>query len=321
MLESSTTDTAQAPDATVTRAITEEAEGYNRLLAGVGLEAVRSGAGTGSTQVLAAVGDRFAFTGSKFGFPMLSRAVVPDDKLIVAYIRSAPPGSRWCEIDLAPGDVVLYGPAVEHTARNVPGLDVMFAVTDPNQLTEHADQIRHRIEPPSRGCVHLLANPLRDALVSHHFQRFADAAARGSYPTKAHCDDVLRAMTHALSQDENVAAVIGSSDRIDSRHVVHACIDYAESIGRIPSISELCVVTHLSERRLRTAFTDEFDTPPSRFFRAWALQQAHRRLLHHDDVAQTVTEVAAALGFDHLGRFAGQYREIYRETPSTTLRH
>jgi AraC-like DNA-binding protein len=291
------------------------------LVAGVEIEAVRTGVGVGPTKVLAAVGDRFAFTRSRVGFPMLSQATIPDDMLAVAYIVSATPGNRWCEIDLEPGAVLLYGPEVEHTARNLQGLDFMFAITGRNQLEEHAKQIGCPIAPPSRGCVHLLANPPRNALVQRIFPEFAKLAASGEYPSNTCCDDVLRAMTHAASEEEDVVRVIGNANRIDGRSVVHACIDYANAIGRIPSISELCLVTHVSERRLRTAFTDEFDTPPSRYFRAWAVQPAQGRLLHHDDVAQTVTEVAAALGFDHLGRFAGQYREIYRETPSTTLQH
>lgn len=71
-------------------------------------------------------------------------------------------------------------------------------------------------------------------------------------------------------------------------------------------VSVLCLVAHVSERRLRSGFTSEFDEPPSRFFRHWALGEAHRRLLHADQHTESVTEVASALGFDHLGRFAGR---------------
>jgi AraC-like DNA-binding protein len=306
--------------AVVTRTITDEAESYNSSVAGIEIEAVRAGAGAGLTQVLAAIGDRFTFTRSEVGFPMLAQTTVPDDMLIVGYVRSATPGSRWCEIDLEPGAVLLYGPAAFHTARNLPGLDFMFAITDRHQMEQHAQQIGCSIEPPSRGCVHLLTNPGKHALVSRSFPKFADAAATGEYPTTAHCDDILRAMAHAMSGEEAVR-VVGGTNRIDSRRVVHGCIEYAKSIGRIPSISELCLAAHVSERRLRTAFTDEFEVPPSRFFRAWALEEAHRRLVHADPDGPTVTEVASGLGFDHLGRFSVQYKDMYCESPSTTLRH
>jgi transcriptional regulator GlxA family with amidase domain len=34
----------------------------------------------------------------------------------------------------------------------------------------------------------------------------------------------------------------------------------------------------------------------------------------------TVTEVATALGFDHLGRFSGRYKAMFGESSSTTLK-
>ena len=89
--------------------------------------------------------------------------------------------------------------------------------------------------------------------------------------------------------------------------------------GRIPSVSELCLAAQVSERRLRQAFVDEFDLSPSRFFRHWALTLARQRLRSADGARHTVTEVAVDLGFNHLGRFAAYYRQLYGEAPSTTL--
>jgi AraC-like DNA-binding protein len=320
VIEVPTAGVAPPLSAVVSRTITDEAESYNSSVAGVDIEAVRAGQGVAPTQVLAAIGDRFTFTRSIVGFPMLSETTVPDDMLLVGYIKSATPGSRWCEIDLESGAVLLYGPEAFHTARNLSGLEFMFAITDRHQLEKHAEQIGCRIKAPERGCVQLLANTLKNVDVSRVFPRFADIADSGEYPSTVGCDDVLRAMTHAMSE-EIVVRVVGATNRIDSRQVVHACIEYANSIGRIPSISELCIINHVSERRLRTAFTDEFDVPPSRFFRAWALEQAHRRLRHNDGRTLTVTEVATTLGFDHLGRFSARYNEMYREAPSVTLQH
>ena len=57
----------------------------------------------------------------------------------------------------------------------------------------------------------------------------------------------------------------------------------------------------------------------SRFFRERALNEARRRLNHDDPDTATVTEVATSLGFDHLGRFSGYYKELFGECPSMTL--
>ena len=106
---------------------------------------------------------------------------------------------------------------------------------------------------------------------------------------------------------------------ISSRHVVHQCLDYADAVERIPSISELCLAANVSERRLRKAFVEEYELPPSRFFRQWALGLAHQRLASVDDDPHTVTNVAMDLGFSHLGRFSAHYKVVYGATPSTTL--
>jgi len=309
----------QSPGTVVKRTITEEAESYSSSVSGIDIESVRAGTGNGPTHVLTATDDRFTFTRCRIGFPMLSSATLDEGMTIVAYVRTAPPGSRWCEIDLEPGQVLLYGPEALHTARNQPGLEFLFAVTALERIHEHAEHLGLRIKPPAPGRVRLLADPTDHDLVRQTFQRFADAAENDAHGVAAVSDDMHRVMTHAMSEDAEIANVIGAGSRIDSRHVVLSCIDYAESIDRIPSISELCLATHVSERRLRTAFTDEFDLPPSRFFRVWALEEAHRRLGRSSAQPRTVTRIASGLGFEHLGRFSGQYREVYQESPSATL--
>ena len=304
----------------ITRDIPPDVEEYSSSVSGVEIEAVRIGPEVARSHVLAVTGGRFVFTASKVGFPMFSHTTVPDDTVIVATITSAPPGSRWCEIPLEPGQVIVYSPRAEHVARNMPGLEFMFACFDVESLQAHAAQLGASIEVPSLGEVHLLADTSSTTDIAPTFTNFADVAETARAVRTQHEDDVLRAAVHALS-DPQPARSVGADTRIDSRRVVITCIEFAESIGRIPSVSELCAIAHVSERRLRFAFTNEFDMPPTRFFRAWALSEAHRRLAHRDAADRSVARVAADLGFDHLGRFSGYYRDIFDECPSETLRH
>ena len=126
-------------------------------------------------------------------------------------------------------------------------------------------------------------------------------------------------MTGLLGDD--TARTVASFDRgLDSRTILRDCLHYAEAEDRIPSVAELCRAVHVSERRLRSAFTEEYDQPPSQFMRAWALGRAHQRLRDAEPDHLSVTEVAAGLGFGHLGRFSGQYRRVFGESPSVTLR-
>ena len=87
----------------------------------------------------------------------------------------------------------------------------------------------------------------------------------------------------------------------------------------MPTIRELCAASHVSDRRLRLAFARAYGTPPAGFFRRWALNRAYVRLSAADPKDGLVTSVATDLGFAHLGRFAGSYKDLFGRSPSTTL--
>lgn len=296
-----------------------DADGYNRSVAGIQIEAIRAGPGSGENAVLAIQDDRFVSSSCRFGFPMFSRTTVGDDRMIVAHINSTVPGSRWCGIDLEPGAVLIYGPGVEHAAVNNPGLSFTFVTTTLKCLQAQAEQLRSSIDLPERGRVRALRPRAGTRAVGDAFTAMTGAAAAGAVPSGRLRDEVLRSIIETLSVDATVMLPGNAASTINRHRIVHACIDYAEAIGRIPSVTELCVVAHVSERTLRRAFIDEFDLPPSQFLLAWALGQANRRLRNADE-NETVTDVALGLGFSHLGRFAGSYKHLFGERPSMTLR-
>jgi transcriptional regulator GlxA family with amidase domain len=127
------------------------------------------------------------------------------------------------------------------------------------------------------------------------------------------------AMFAELLSDEVEAHALRPGRGLDSRVIVAACIDYVAAVDRIPSIVELCTASNVSERRLRSAFNQEFDRSPIRYFRTWALDRAHSRLRDSAPDVDKVSDIACDLGFEHLGRFAGSYKSLYGESPSKTL--
>jgi AraC family ethanolamine operon transcriptional activator len=100
-------------------------------------------------------------------------------------------------------------------------------------------------------------------------------------------------------------------------------VDQAESLVlanvQVPvEIAALCQALDVSERTLRKAFQKVHRLPPCRRLRWLRLSHARRALMSVG--GSSVTEIATGFGFVELGRFSVEYRKIFGERPSETLR-
>ena len=142
------------------------------------MEAVRTGLGVGPHRVLSLRDDRFLFTSNEIGFPFRSTTTIGDEQVAMAAVIDAPPGSRWCSIDLEPGAVLVYGPGAEHTANNLAGARVTFAFVDFEQLDDLAQRQQAPIAPPPRGEVHQLARSANTRATAIAFAELVHADQR-----------------------------------------------------------------------------------------------------------------------------------------------
>ncbi|MGH7091821.1 MAG: helix-turn-helix domain-containing protein [Stellaceae bacterium] len=84
-------------------------------------------------------------------------------------------------------------------------------------------------------------------------------------------------------------------------------------------IPEICKAIRVSERTLRACCHEHLRMSPKRYLLR-RLQLARRMLRMAAAGEATVTEAATRCGFWQLGRFAVEYRSLFGETPSATLR-
>jgi AraC-like DNA-binding protein len=75
-----------------------------------------------------------------------------------------------------------------------------------------------------------------------------------------------------------------------------------------------------SARNLRLACQTHLGVSPTQYLLLRRMQLARRALRQADPEVTGVTTVATGLGFWELGRFSVRYRQIFGESPSTTLR-
>jgi AraC-like DNA-binding protein len=294
-----------------------ESEAYTEAVAGVRVETQRLGNGWGPSEIRTLADQRFIATSGTTGFPLAHRATIPDDALIVVRIANASPGSSWCGIDLEPGTVIVYSPSADHAGVDQPGLEFTFVATSVDQIGEVADRLHLDLPRPERGTVRPATT--ETAAVDRAFRALARTMRNDDAADPRVGTDALCAMVGLLAGSSQTLGRIRSAQKL-SVEVTNACLEHAESIGRIPSIGELRLAAHVSERRLRLAFAEVFGRSPHQFFRVWALEKAHRHLKAHDGDTVSVSRVAVGLGFGHFGRFSRYYREAYGVVPTATLR-
>lgn len=98
-------------------------------------------------------------------------------------------------------------------------------------------------------------------------------------------------------------------------------IDYVASYAdEPPTITDLCHAAGASERTLHYGFLQEFEVTPKAYIKTYRLNAARSMLRKSDPSAVKVADIANRWGFWHMGQFAADYRTMFDELPSETLR-
>jgi transcriptional regulator GlxA family with amidase domain len=84
-------------------------------------------------------------------------------------------------------------------------------------------------------------------------------------------------------------------------------------------IPELCAMIGVSDRTLRVCCQEQLGMSPKRYLLLRRMNLARGALRNGSRNTTTVTEIAAQFGFWQFGRFAGEYKSLFGEAPSTTL--
>ena len=92
-----------------------------------------------------------------------------------------------------------------------------------------------------------------------------------------------------------------------------------QNLQAAPTVLGLCAALDVSERTLHEAFRQHLGTTPMAYLKTLRLNAA-RHDLQRAETSTRVTDVALDWGFQHFGWFAHDYRRLFAETPSDTLR-
>jgi AraC family ethanolamine operon transcriptional activator len=88
----------------------------------------------------------------------------------------------------------------------------------------------------------------------------------------------------------------------------------------VPTLADLCAATGVSQRWLNKCFIDVVGVPPLRFLKLVRLSKARQQLLAAE-TATLVKSLSLSMGYTSSGRFAADYRSVFGENPSDSIRH
>lgn len=129
-------------------------------------------------------------------------------------------------------------------------------------------------------------------------------------------DHLLNGQRHGLS--DAIRTFSGQAERLP--RALRAARDHlADHAGEPLDLGELACVSGIGIRALQLGFRRHFGVSISEMLLDMRLASLHARLAQAAPDA-SITDIAFDLGFTHLGRMAGAYREKFGETPSATLR-
>jgi AraC-like DNA-binding protein len=123
-----------------------------------------------------------------------------------------------------------------------------------------------------------------------------------------------------LSHPSNYLDLLRRRERSLAPRDLRRALDYMHANLAAPiTIADIAEAAGIAGRTLFQYFREFRGTSPMRYLQDQRFERV-RDALQRAEPEEVVAEIAIRWGFSHLGRFAGEYRRRFAETPSQTLR-
>jgi len=231
----------------------------------------------------------------------------------------------WRGRQISKESVMIYSPGSEIDAQSKPGFEV-YTLSYPESLLDELAQMfgiqsfRKLIESTD------LITTKGSKLSKCREQTKHILSAIKEQPKKLNSKALLDEMSFGLPQ-QLISTLVFSrpeyhkpSYRKRDRALRRAKAYLREHAHKPVTVSDLCRVIEVSERTLRYAFLERFGVSPKSYLLAMRLNGVRRQFWHADPSTTTIADVANYWGFWHMGQFAADYRRLFGELPSETLR-
>jgi AraC-like DNA-binding protein len=246
---------------------------------------------------------------------------MPADMVLVSFPIDGGPSPVWGGIEIRTGEMITVGPGERLHARTL-GPCHWGAIRVPDrQLADYARALNGTgfVVPPAarwrppRAAVRQLRHLHRAAI------RMAEARV-GALTDLQAAHGLEQQLLHSLI--ECLSAGLAGEETPTARRHRDILARFEDLLVAEPSLrmADICAALRVSERTLRECCKKQLGMGPSSYRRLRGMQQVHRALRGRNLDTASVSGVAGQYGFRDLGRLAANYRALYGELPSATLR-
>ena len=268
--------------------------------------------------------ERLNLSYARFHRHLLQRGTPPQGFRSFAIPADSAQQFLWRRKEIRGEQVLAFPKGSELDAVSWPGFQV-FTLSFSEEILAEAIE---RLELPllqnlfGKGEV-CIPNPESLHVVRHWlWEFFRDLVQNPHYGSRSFPQDVLE---HELPAQLLKGLVFQETFPSPSPLLRHKAVkrveDYLDAFPTTPhTVRELCRVAQVSERTLEYGFLERFGVSPKRYLQIFCLNGVRKALRVADPASKSVTALASNWGFWHMGQFGRDYKRLFAELPSETMK-
>lgn len=264
----------------------------------------------------------------RYGMGVLAKGAWPAGHVCLGFVRDTPSHATVNGFLCPTMSLQLYAEGTEVSYRAPPGSTWLAYCVNRDTLQDAVTTLYSEPLPiPQSGSVSVsLAPSSKQRLAACIDQLFTVAA---DSPNITRLDEVrslenqlLYAAAGALVPVDRRSLATSKRHAAKRRRLMSQAEEYLRANMTEPFILGDCAsAVGCSERMIERHFLAIYGVPPNQWFRSMKLDAARRELQRSRGESRGISDIAANWGFSHFGRFSGEYRRLFGETPGETLRN
>jgi len=268
----------------------------------------------------------FQFGHAHFNRQIIQRGSSPPDLYTFALPANSSQRIIWRGKELPDNGIMVYSPGMEIDGVTWPGFNI-YTFSLPVEMLENSSRMFDYPEIRNLVCGgDVLTCNLSVLKKFRQLLRLFCSKLENGRTREA--EQNLLSEFNFIILEQLLSAIISSSrevkhynsSRLRDKALKKAMTYISEYSQECPTVQMICQAAGVSKRTLDYAFLEQFGVSPKVYLQTFRLNGVYRELRRRDPSSTKIADAANNWGFWHMGQFAADYRKLFDELPSETLR-